>query len=98
MLIIIFLGICLVFLIVSLVINILLYRAVRNQLKKVQLYENWIVEYERWVQDVRDAVGSTYFKMREIDGKGWFFNDEDVGFVFSSLLDLLKNLNDRIQK
>lgn len=98
MLTIILLSVCLVCLIVSLVTNILLYKALRNQLKRVRLYEGWIVEYEQWVQDVRNVVGATYLKMRKIDGKGWFFNDEDVGFVFSALLDLLKNLNDRIQK
>jgi hypothetical protein len=83
---------------VSIIINILLYKALSNQLKRISLYEEWIKEYDNWIGDVRNMISSTYIKMKGVDEKGLFFKDDDVGFVFSELLDLLKQLNDKIQK
>ena len=87
-----------VLLVISIVINILLYTALKVQLKKIDLYEKWVVEYETWVNDVRNSISSTYDKMKRVDEKNLFFKDDDVGFVFSELLKLLKQLNDRIKK
>jgi hypothetical protein len=47
--------------------------------------------------DVRTAIGDTYLKMKALDAKEIFFKDDEVGVSFSSLLELLKRLNDRIQ-
>ncbi len=85
-------------LILSVTINILLCRALFIQLKKLHLYEGWIEEYENWVNDVRNAVSTTYIRMKDIDHKDIFFKDDEVGIVFTELLTLLKHLNDRIQK
>lgn len=85
-------------LIVSITINVLLYKALKNQLNKINLYENWIVEYDSWTDNVRNIISSTYLKMKIVDEKGLFFKDDDVGFVFTELLALLKKLNDRVEK
>lgn len=87
-----------VLLIVSVTINVLLYKALKNQLNKINLYETWIGEYDSWSDDVRNMVRNTYLKMKTVDEKGLFFKDDDVGFVFSELLSLLKKLNDKIEK
>jgi hypothetical protein len=87
-----------VILIVSIVVNVLLFKALRGQLKRVDLYEKWIGEYDQWVADVRKLVGVTYLRMKAIDDKGLFFKDDDVGFVFTELLNLLKQLKDRVEK
>lgn len=63
----------------------------------MELYEGWIGEYEQWLVDVRTAIGDTYLKMKALDAKEIFFKDDEVGVSFSSLLELLKRLNDRIQ-
>jgi hypothetical protein len=90
--------ILIIFLILSLITNILLGRLLYVQFKKLKIYENWIIEYEDWVGSVRNVVRSTYIHMRKIDEKDVFFKDDDVGVVFTELLNLLKYLNDRIQK
>jgi hypothetical protein len=87
-----------VILIVSVTINVLLYKALKNQLNKINLYEVWIGEYDSWCDDVRNMVRSTYLKMKTVDEKGLFFKDDDVGFVFTEMLFLLKKLNDKIEK
>lgn len=85
-------------LILSLVINILLYKILSTQLKKIKLYEKYIVEYDEWVDSVRNLVRSVYLRMKKIDDRDIFFKDDDVGGVFTELLNLLKYLNDRVQK
>jgi|LakMenEpi03Aug12_release.lakeMendotaPanAssembly.Ray.scaffolds.fasta_scaffold4594627_1 hypothetical protein len=86
-----------VLLLLSVVVNIFTIKFLRFQLKKVELYEGWIGEYEQWLVDVRTAIGDTYLKMKALDAKEIFFKDDEVGVSFSSLLELLKRLNDRIQ-
>ncbi len=85
-------------LILSIVLNIFLYKSLRVQLNKVSLYEEWIGEYEAWIQNVRDIISTTYLSMKRVDDKNLFSKDDDVGFIFSELLSLLKQLNDKIRK
>jgi hypothetical protein len=86
---------CLILLVLTIgVLAFLLY----IQLKKIRTYEQWIVEYENWVFSVREQIRFTYIKMKSLDEKNIFFKDDDVGFVFSELLNLLKRLNDKISK
>lgn len=85
-------------LIILLVINILLIRSLNIQFKKIKLYESWIVEYDDWVGSVRNLVKTTYIKMKNLDNNDVFFKDDEVGVVFTDLLDLLKHLNDKIGK
>jgi hypothetical protein len=85
-------------LLLSILLNIFLYRALSAQLKKVKNYEQLIIESDEWIESVRNVVRSTYVQMKKLDDKGIFFKDDEVGVVFSELLNLLKRLNDRIQE
>ena len=69
-------------------------------LKKIDFYENWIV-------DVRNDVNETLSKMRTIDKQGTFSTslndkgnfecDDQVGRVFKDLLLLVEELDERIK-
>lgn len=87
-----------VILTLSLILNIFLYKALKAQLKKLSIYESYVIEYNNWVSNVRNDVQSTYLKMKEMDDKNIFYKDDEVGVVFQELLTLLNNLNNRIQK
>jgi hypothetical protein len=87
-----------IILIVSVIINIFLYKALNTQLKKINLYEQWIIDYDNWIYDAKDMIRSTYLRMRSVDDRSLFFKDDDVGFVFQELLALLKKFNERIQQ
>lgn len=75
-----------------------LYRALSAQLKKVKQYEQLIIDSDEWIESVRNAVRATYVQMKKLDDKNIFFKDDEVGVVFSELLNLLKRLNDRIEQ
>jgi hypothetical protein len=87
-----------VILTLSLILNIFLYKALKAQLKKLSIYESHIIEYNNWVDNVRNDVRSTYLKMKDMDDKNIFYKDDEVGVVFQELLTLLTKLNDRIQR
>jgi len=67
----------------------LLYKLVKVQLKKVEMYEAWVVS-------VRENVHDVYKEMISLDDKEWFRKDEDVGSVFSDLVELIDCLDQRV--
>jgi hypothetical protein len=85
---IVFLSICLI---VSIVINFLLYKAAQ-----IQLHKSWI--YENWIFDLKSDVEETYLQIKDIDNKQWFQSEDDVGEVFRSITDLITHLNERTQE
>jgi hypothetical protein len=85
-------------LVLSILINIFLYRVLSAQLKKVKNYEQLVIDSDEWIESVRNAIRATYIQMKKLDDKGIFFKDDEVGVVFSELLNLLKRLNDRIEQ
>lgn len=82
------LSICLI---VSILINILLYKAALRQLNLAHLYERWILEFKA-------NVLHTYEHIKAIDNLQMFEKDDDVGSVFQEIKDLITKLNDRVQE
>lgn len=76
---------------VSIVINILLYKAALRQLNLAQLYERWILEF-------KGNVLHTHEHMKAIDNLQMFEKDDDVGSVFKEMVELISKLNDRTQE
>jgi cell division protein FtsL len=85
-------------LVLSILINIFLYKALSVQLKKIKTYEQLVVDSDEWIESVRNAIRVTYIHMKNLDDKNIFIKDDEVGVVFSELLNLLKRLNDRIEQ
>lgn len=61
-----------------------------NLTKKIEVYEDWVDEF-------RHEVGQIYGKLKEVDDKELFCRDDDVGFVYSEILRVVKEFNDKIQ-
>jgi len=57
---------------------------------KITTYENWVIEFKKDVQQ-------TYQQLKNVDNKNIFQKDDDVGFVFVQLLDIIEKLKDKIQ-
>ena len=60
-----------------------------NLFKKNEKYEDSIDEMDKWFAEFDASVKDTEIKLKEIDNKGTFESDDEVGFFF----DYLKTLN-----
>jgi hypothetical protein len=77
-----------VLLVCSISTIILLIKSLRIQLKKIEIYQSWIVDLK---QDVED----TYIYIKELDNKNIFVKDDEVGVVFQDMLSLIEKLKER---
>jgi thiamine kinase-like enzyme len=64
--------------------------AVKNMLRKLEIYEEW-------VDDFRDEIQRVHIKLKEVDDKQLFEKDDDVGFVFSEILRITDEFNKRVK-
>lgn len=87
-----FLVISLFFLLICSVIgNFLFWKACNRQLIINQIYTDWILE-------LRKLVFKTYAHIKLLDEKQMFEKDDEVGVVFQDMLEVIKNLNDKIEE
>ena len=61
-----------------------------NLLRKVETYEEWS-------ENFRTEIEQVYQKLKEVDDKNLFEKDDDVGFVFSEILRVTKECNDKVK-
>lgn len=64
--------------------------AIKNLLRKLEIYEEW-------VDDFRGEAHQVYTRLKTVDEKNLFEKDDDVGFVFSELLRIIGEFNQRIK-
>lgn len=83
--------------------GIFLYVSLSRALNRIDLLESQLTtieqlntEYTQWVGDFRKLVGNVYKKLKSIDERGIFEKDDDVGFVFSDMLNIINECNKRI--
>lgn len=61
-----------------------------NMIKKIEVYEEWL-EY------FRTNVNGVYQKIKSVDEKNLFEKDDDVGFVFSEIVRIIKEFDEKIK-
>ncbi len=62
-----------------------------NLLNKVELLETW-------VEDFSDRVSVTWEEIQKIDSTGHFEADDEIGSIFTSIKDTIKELNQYIEE
>ena len=77
-----------VLLLSSIIGSILLAIVIRRSEKKLDIYEQWVVEYQNMLRD-------TYIKLKNVDDRNLFEKDDDVGFVFQSILQIVDEIDKR---
>ena len=82
-----------IILIVSIFVNI-------NQLRKQEAQTDYIedleksnTEYYTFFQELKSRIGESNSKLRQIDRVGSFAADDETGFVFKELQDIMDDLN-----
>ena len=57
-----------------------------NLYKKVKIYESWS-------EHIRDEIYKLQDNIKETDSRGLFANDDDVGFVYTEISTLIKEID-----
>lgn len=70
--------------------NVLTTVALIAKIKKNSIYEQWILDYQKEVNDA-------YISMKYLDDKEMFSKDDQVGVSFQSLLSILRDLDNKIK-
>ena len=78
------------FLISSIFLNLVLFKKAELQLNRAEIYELWIQEFQKDVENV-------YKNIKSIDDRNMFEKDDDVGIIFKEMVNIIKKLNSRIQ-
>ena len=78
--------------ILSIIVVILVYTNY-NLLKKNEKCEDIIKSYENYMINLSNTIGFSEQKIKEIDSKGTFSSDDEVGFFFKTLQYLQEQLN-----
>ena len=76
------------------VIVVVLGFATYNLLKKYEKCEDLIKSYESYMLNLSDSIKFADNKVKEIDAKGSFESDDEVGFFFKEIKALQEILND----
>ena len=58
-----------------------------NLTRKVERLETWIEDYAQRIQDTQQVL-------KEIDSKGTFEADDEIGVVFTSIKEAIEELNE----
>lgn len=64
-----------------------------NLLKKNEKCEDIIKSYENYMVNISNTIEYADKKLKEIDRKGSFESDDEVGFFFKTLLFIQEQLN-----
>ena len=62
-----------------------------NQMRKVERLETWVEDYVQRIQDTKQVL-------EEIDSKGSFESDDEIGVVFTAIKEAVDEINEITQE
>jgi hypothetical protein len=80
-----------VLLFLSVLCNLFLLIALKRSFTQIDTLEDWLINFKK------DVV-TTYNKLKEIDDRGIFEKDDDVGFLFDDLKKTIGSLNQKVNE
>jgi len=75
---------------------ILLIRGI-SFVKRNEVMEDMVSDYQQQQEETKEVLESLLKQMKEIDLRGSFESDDEVGVVFNQLKDLIESYNENIQ-
>ena len=75
----------LVTIIILLILVVVLSYTTWNTLRKVEKYEDIIKDQQSYVENISSIIEDSNKRLQEIDEKGVFRSDDEVGFFFENL-------------
>ena len=67
---------------------------IRNLIKKNENQEDVIKEYESFITKQSDAVNACGVRLKQLDDKGTFHSDDEIGFFFKEVDKIQEALNE----
>lgn len=61
-----------------------------NMIKKIEVYEDWLDLF-------RSEIDLVYKRIKAVDEKNLFEKDDDVGFVFTEIVRITKEFDEKIK-
>ena len=56
-----------------------------NLLRKFESLEDYVVDYNEFVTKLRDQISSSTDRLKQIDQKGTFEGDDEIGWFFNEV-------------
>ena len=67
---------------------------IRNLLKQAEKLEDIQTEYENFITKQSEAINACDKRLKEIDSKGMFNSDDQIGFFFTEVKKIQEALNE----
>ena len=67
---------------------------IRNLLKQAEKLEDIQTEYENFITKQSEAINACNKRLKEIDSKGMFNSDDQIGFFFTEVKKIQEALNE----
>ena len=67
---------------------------IRNLIKKTERLEDIRTEYETFITKQSEAINSCNQRIKQIDDKGIFQSDDEIGWMFKEILKIQEALNE----
>lgn len=64
--------------------------ALRRTFNQIDILEEWLIDFKQ-------LINNTYKKLKNIDERGMFEKDDDVGVIFKNILEIIELTNKRVQ-
>ena len=72
---------------------ILLVYIINNLLKKVEKYEDVVQDQVQYLQNIANSIAAGQKHLNDLDSKGVFESDDEVGYFFSQMKAIQEELN-----
>lgn len=79
--------------ILSILVVVLSYTTI-NLLRKNETYEDTVAMYQEFIRQFQKQVIASDKKLKEIDSKGLFDSDDEIGWFFTQLKEIQKNISE----
>lgn len=75
------------------ILSLTLLIAIRNLLVKVERYEDITVDQTKYLQNISNLIIDSQKHLKDLDEKGVFQSDDEVGYFFEQMQNVQKELD-----
>ena len=65
-----------------------------NLMRKVEKYEDIAQYQQNYIENISTIIGESSKRLQEVDGRGTFESDDEVGFFFNTLKEVQRVLDE----